>query len=154
MKNYGLTSDIRPSTRYPEWRCVLVERLRLALSSDIGAKLAFERKLSAYFCGELPHCKETITCMLLCLLDQSTINEHCYKGVDGFNTIPRVSYPWPVRTKEALRVSLDNGVFDDFELATATNQAKTMHLSTVVMDEGVGSSLWQCMSPNSHAKTL
>jgi len=124
------------STRYPEWRRVFVERLPPILSRDLEAKLAFGEKLSAYFRGELPHCKEVVTSILLRLLDTSTINDIYDKRVDGVNTILRVPHPWPTRTKGALRTSLSNGLFDDFELAIAPRPAApryTVYLATVIM---------------------
>ena len=100
------------STRYPEWRRVFVERLLPALSRDPGAKLVFQKKLSAYFRGDLPHCKEIITSTLLCLLDISIVRTIGREPVDGYNTTLRVSCPWPDRSKKALRTSLSNGAFE------------------------------------------
>lgn len=137
--------------RYPELRRVFVERLPPALSRDPEAKLAFEQKLSAYFRGDLPHCKEIITSTLLYLMDKYTIHNICDSPVDGYNTISRVSCPWPGRTREALRVSLDNGVFDDFELTIVpgpTAPAYSVYFAAVVMGDGVCSSFWRCKSLN------
>lgn len=63
------------------------------------------------------------------------------KPTDGHNAILRVSFPWPDRTKEALRVSLDNGIFDDFTIALTRPTRRTIHFATVVLDSGVVSSL-------------
>jgi len=139
--------------RYPALRSILVERLPSALSKNSGA-VAFKKKLSAYFHGELPHCKEVITSTLMCLQDEVTIHTKCYELAGGYNSIQRVSCPWPDRTREPLRVSLHNGIFDDFQIAP--DLATTMHpvyLSTTVTDEGVYSSFWRCASLNSHART-
>jgi len=138
------------STRCPGLRSILIGRLLLALSNDLGVKLAFQKKLSAYFRGELPHCKEVITSTLLHLLDESTIPTTYYEPGDRYNTIPKVSRRWPGRTKEALRVSLDNGIFYDFLITpgpAATTQR--VYLSTAVTDEGVSSLFWRCTSLNS-----
>ena len=126
---------MRQSTRYPEWRRFFVERLPLALSRDAEAKLAFRGKLSAYFRGELPHCKEVVTSTLLCLLDTSTASNICNEQVDGSNIVLRVSRPWPSRTEKALRMSLDNGLFDDFEVVIPPRPAVpsyTVYLATAI----------------------
>ena len=102
--------------------------------------------LSAYFLGDLPHCKDIITSTLLYLLDKSTIHNIQDRPVDRYNTISRVSCPWPGRTREALRVSLDNGVFDDFELTIVhgpTVSTYSVYFAAVVMDEGIRL-FWRC----------
>jgi len=135
------------TTRYPEWRRTYIERLAPALTRDSEAKLAFETKLSAYFRGELPHCKEIITSTLLALLDTSTIQDDHVPPGFVYITILRVSCPWPGRTKEALRFSLDNGILDDFKLDIAFGPALTtyqVHLAPTVMDDGTGSASWRC----------
>lgn len=124
--------------RHPDLCRAFVERLPSALSRDSKAKLAFQKKISSYFCGELPECKEVVTSTLLCLLDKSTIRAVSDKPIDGCNTILRVSSPWPGRTKEALRVSLDSGTFDDFTICPVPGR---IYFSPVVLDSGVVSSL-------------
>lgn len=114
--------------RYPEWRRVFVERLLFVLSSDSEAKLAFQGKLSGYFRGELPHCKEILTTTLMALLDSSTIHATGEMPADECNTVMRVSYPWPGRTKEVLGISLNSGLFDDFKLAIPRGPGKPRHL--------------------------
>ena len=133
--------------RHPDLRRAFVERLPLALSRDSKAKLAFQKKISSYFRGDLPHCKEIVTSTLLCLLDKSNIHAIRNKPTDDDNPILRVSSPWPGRTKEALRVSLDNGTFDDFTVGPIQQEFRTIYFSTVVLDSGVVSSL------NSRAKS-
>lgn len=142
------------STRYPEWRRAFVERLPLALR-DPEAKLTFERNVSTYFRGELPHCKEIITSTLLGLLDNSTIHAIYGRPTDGCHAISRVSRPWPGRTKEALRTSLANGIFADFGHAITPNPAVSMpsvYLTTAIMDGLFSSLLWRCMSPKFHVR--
>ena len=59
----------------------------------------------------------------------------------------RVSRPWPGRTKEALRRSLDNGIFDDFELEIVHGlevPIRLVYLAPAVMDDGIGSIHWRC----------
>jgi len=143
-------------TRYPEWRCVFVERLSSLLSRNNEAKVAFRGKLFSYFHGELPHCKEVVTSTLLCLLDTSTTNDICDEQVDGCNTILRVSRSWPSRTKEALRMSLDGGSFDDFELVVPSSPAAPEHsvyFATVIVDWGFSSLSWPGVSLDSRAKS-
>ena len=145
-KDYRSTSD-NETIRYPEWRRIYIERLTPALSRDPEAKLAFQTKLSAYFCGELPHCKDIIISTLLYLLDGSTIHDTGDMLVDDYYTIMRVSCPWPGRTKEALRRSLDNGIFDNFELEIVRVLEASIHLvylAPAVMDDVILSPHWRC----------
>ncbi|KAF9647869.1 hypothetical protein BDM02DRAFT_3116340 [Thelephora ganbajun] len=120
------------TSRYPEWHYIYVERLASALTRNSKAKLTFQRKLSAYFSGELPRCKEIITSTLLWLLDKSTVRNTFDKPVDDCSTILRVSAPWPDRTKEALRISLDIGTFDKFKFVIARGPAATLRLIYLV----------------------
>ena len=141
--------------RYPEMRRIFIERLKPALSRDSGAKRAFQEKLTAYFCGDLPHCKELITSTLLYLLDRSTIRAIYDRPIGGYNTISRASCAWPGRTREALRASLDSGMFDDFELVIVPSPPTatcSVYFATGVMNEGVCSSFWRCASINFQAR--
>lgn len=120
------------------------------VSCDEAAKLAFRGKLSAYFRGELPHCKEVVTSTLLCLLDGSTINEISDERVDECNTISRLTCAWPGRTREALGMSLDNGAFDDFELVIPSNTATPrykVYLATTIMGGIMGRVVSQLSQP-------
>jgi len=129
------------SARHPDLCRAFVERLPPVLSRDPKAKLAFQKKISSYFRGDLPYCKEMVTSTLLCLLDKSTIHVIRDKPTNDRNTILRVSSPWPGRTKEALRLSLDNGVFDDYKIGPFLLGPVRIYFSTVVLDSGVVSSL-------------
>ena len=140
------------STRSPELRRVFTERLPLALSRSPEAKRAFKGKLFAYFRGELSHCKDLMSSTLLRLMDESTTRTSWCEPLDDHDTIMRVSCPWPDRTKQALRMSLESGIFEDFELGTSPGPAAAtppVYLSTAVTDGGVGSSLWRCAYLNS-----
>lgn len=113
--------------RYPEWCRVYAERLSSALSSNPEAKRAFERKLSAYFSGMLPHCKEIMTSTFLYRLNDPTI----HFAWDNCSAAPRVSQTWPNETKDALHTSLDSGIFDDFKLPVLFG---IVHLPSAFMD--------------------
>lgn len=133
--------------RYPEWRRIYVERLSLALPSDPEAKSAFHTKLSAYFSGEVPHCRDIIPSTFLCLMDKSTIRYIPRQVADDPNTILRVSCSWPNRTKKALCSSLDSGIIDGFELEIVHGQEESTHLvylPSAIIDDGVRSPQWRC----------
>jgi len=134
------------STRYPGLTSIFIKRLPQVLSGDPRAKLAFQKKLFAYFRGEIPHCKEVITSTLLYLLDES-IPDVCTEVNGDCDGILRVRARWPTRTRDALRVSLENGVFDDFPIAPGpVEKAHPVYLSAAVTDEGVCSPFWRCAS--------
>ena len=134
--------------RYPEWRRIYVERLSLALSRDPEAKSAFHTKLSAYFSGEVPHCRDIIPSTFLCLMDRSTIRDTPAQAEDDSNTISRVSCPWPNRTKKALCSSLYSGIIDGFELEIVHGQEEStrlVYLPSAIIDDGVRSPQWRCV---------
>ena len=112
--------------------------------------------MSAYFHGELPHCKDIIPSTLLCLLDKSTIPDTLIQVVDYYNVILRVSCPWPDRTEKALCMSLESGTFDDFELEIAHDQEEStrlVYLPPAIIDDGVRSPHWRCVPSTSLAKS-
>ena len=106
-------------TRYPEWNNFYVERLSIALASEWDANRSFRKKLSAYFEGELPYCKEIIPSTLMCLLSNSAGHKTRHGNCLDPRVIPRVSYKWPGWAEEAVRASLDTGIFDGFKLSVS-----------------------------------
>ena len=125
------------STRYPEWIHIYAERLPSVLKRDWDTNFAFRKKVSAYFSGELPHCKEIITSTLSNLLDLPN-HDVCDEPAGGYSTISRVSLPWPDGTKEALHISLDNGTFDDIKLAVFCGPeatARVVHFPRVLVGD-------------------
>ena len=130
-----------------------VERLPSALSRDSGAKLAFQKKISAYFCGRLPHYKEVVTSMLLCLLDETSVHAIRNEPAGDHSAILRVPHSWPGRTKAALRVSLDIGIFDDFMVAPGFITPTEIYFAAAVLDSGVFSSPVRGVSPHSRPRS-
>ena len=96
------------------------------LPSDRSANLAFRKKVSNYLSGQLPHCKEIITSTLLKLLKVHTPTVFDEPGDDN-GLISRVAQLWPDGTKEALRGSLDKGIFDDWTLSIYCGPGETVH---------------------------
>jgi hypothetical protein len=86
-------------------------------------------------------------------MDGTTVSDpRCELGGEC-STILRVSRPWPVRTKKALLMSLDKGVFEDFHLMVPPGSVPTkdtVHFAGVV-DEGVGSPFSRRELSNYHA---
>ena len=82
-------------------------------------------------------------------------NPHCELS-GARNTIPRVSRPWPNRTKNALRISMDGGTFEDVHVMVFLGSGPVnhpVHFARVV-DEGVGSAIsWRKLS-NYHVGEL
>ena len=142
-------SDV--SCRYPELHGLYIKQLRSRLSYSFGRhKDTFEQQLARYFSGELPHSRDVLKSLLQALMGESTAsNPRCELG-GGHNTIPRVSRPWPARTKRALRISLDSGTFEDIHIATLPGSGTTKHLVYFagVVDEAVGSPISRCKSPS------
>ena len=68
------------------------------------------------------------------------------------NIIPRVSCPWPTRTKDALRVSMDEGTFEDVRVMALSGSGPTKHPVhfTRVVDKAVGSAISQRKLSNYH----
>ena len=91
----GPTSDV--SYRYPELHGLYIGRLRSALSSS-KSKAVFQKQLSRYFSGELPHGGAILTALLQALMNGTIVNDPRCGLSNNCNTIPRVSRPWPVRT--------------------------------------------------------
>ena len=131
------TSD--PSCRYPELQALYIRQLRSVLRAS-ASRDAFQKQLSRYFSGEIPHSRDILTSLLQTLMDGTAVSDP-REASDNCNTILRVSCPWPVRTEKALRTSLDTGLFEDFQLVIASGsvpQDCSVHFAGVV-DEGVGS---------------
>lgn len=65
------------------------------------------------------------------------------REMGGYNTVPRVSHPWPARTKKALRISLDMGIFEDIHVVVLPGSESTKHsvYFAGIVDEAVGSSI-------------
>ena len=85
----------------------------------------------------------------------TTRNPPCEPSGD-YDTILRVSSPWPARTKKALRISLDRGVFEDFRIVIppcSVSTERLVHFAGAV-DIGVGSSITHCKLPNRHPGDL
>jgi hypothetical protein len=134
----GTTSDV--SYRYPELHGLYIGRLRSALSS-FESKAVFQKQLSRYFSGELPHGGAILTALLQALMNGTIVNDPRCGMSNNCNTILRVSRPWPVRTKKALRTSLDTGIFEDFHLMISPGSVPSehpVHFAGVV-DKGIGS---------------
>ena len=129
--------------RYPEWNSTYAERLSLVVSTDWEAKWAFQSKLSAYFSGELPHCKEIITSAFLRLLNNSADRGGHHVSTEDHSTISRVSDLWPDWTRDALSLSLDSGVFDSFKFSVfnAQETRQLIYLPSMLMDDESKSSL-------------
>lgn len=131
--------------RYPEWNPTYADRLFFAVSTDWEAKCAFQNKLSAYFSGELPHCKEIITSAFLRLVNNSNDRRSHHPLREDHNTISRVSDPWPDWTRDALSLSLDSGVFDGFMFSVFDDAQQTtrqlIYLPSILMDGESRSSL-------------
>ena len=126
-EKYGRTSDV--SYRYPELQSLYVERLKWALSPSYSfeSRGAFREQLSRYFSGELPHSSGIFTLLLQAFMDGTTASDpHCELS-DDCHTIPRVSRPWPNRTKDSFRMSLDSGIFEDFHLMIPSGSVPTNH---------------------------
>jgi hypothetical protein len=112
---------------------------------DHSAHALFQQQMSRYFSGELRHSKDFLTSLLETLMSDRPVSDiPC--GVDGsHNTIPRVSRPWPARTKNALQMSLDCGIFEDIRIMASSGYGPTkypVYLAGAV-DERVGSSISQ-----------
>jgi hypothetical protein len=133
--------------RYPELRILFVESLRPFLSSRAFQDTRpFRRLLSRYFTGELPHSREMLKSLLQTLMDDSTVVSPNYEPGDYGITIPRVSQPWPARTKVALRTSLDEGTFEDLHLSITPGPGETecqLHFARNA-DKGVATSIPIC----------
>ena len=122
------------STRYPELIRIYAERLRSVLPRNWDANFTFQVKVSTYFSGSLPHCKDIITSTLLTFLDIPI----CDISADDQSPILRVSQPWPDGTKGALRTSLDNGIFDDWKSSIYCGPVwavHTMHFPLTLVDD-------------------
>ena len=115
------------STRYPQWCHVYAERLPSALQRDWDANYKFQNKITTYFSGRLPHCKEVITSTLLNFLGAPS-RDVCDESAGSNSTTLRVSRPWPDGTKEALRVSLDYGIFDDWKFPISCGLEATVRM--------------------------
>ena len=133
--------------RYPELQGLYVELLGPFLSSrTLQDKRPFRRLLARYFSGELPHSKEMLKSLLQTLMDGTTVVGPHREPSDDCITIPRVSQPWPVRTKVALRTSLDEGVFEDLHISIPPGPVETkrrFHFAGNV-DRGVAASIQIC----------
>ena len=79
-----------------------------------------------------------------------------YELGGGYNTITRVSRPWPARTKKALQMSLDEGIFEDIHVVALSGSESTEHLLHFagVVDEAVGSSISHRKSSDRHMNNL
>ena len=126
--------------RYPELQSLYIKRLRLHQSSSFVPN-PFHTHLSRYFSGELPHSKDILTSLLQSLMDGPTPGNPRCEPSDECNTILRVSPPWPARTKKALCMSLDEGIFEDFHLTIPPGSGSTEHIVHFAraVDEGIGS---------------
>ena len=116
----------------------------------------FRSHLSRYFSGELPHSKDTVTSILQSLMDGPTPgNPSCGLSGDCTTTL-RVSLPWPNRTKKALAISLDEGIFENFHLMIPPGLGSTEHVLHFAgaADEGIGSPFSRRRFPNYHASEL
>ena len=131
------TSDV--SCRYPELQGLYIKQLQLALSAPI-CRDAFQKQLSRYFSGEIPHSRDILTSLLRALMDGTTVSGSRCETSDNCNTILRVSPPWPIRTKKALWASLDTGLFEDFHLMAPPSSVPTKYpvYFAGVVDGGVG----------------
>ena len=127
----GLLREMLPNfsrmipSRYPEWTRIYAGQLSSALDRDQDANFAFRENVSAFFSGRLPHCKEIITSTLLVLLNLPICSDESEDDRDC-SPILRVSPAWPDGTKEALRMSLDNGVFDDLKFSISCGPELTL----------------------------
>jgi len=129
--------------RYPEFQGLYVVRLRSVLSSPFESKLPFQNQLRRYFLGELPHSKDFLKSSLQNLMVGTTATDLRCEPSGDCNAILRVSHPWPARTKNALRVSLDKGTFEDFHFMLPPDPVSTkypMHFAGAV-DGKVASSI-------------
>ena len=89
-------------------------------------------------------------------MDGATISNPGCELSDNCNIIPRVSHPWPTRTKKALHMSLDKGIFEDFHFVVPPGPAQTKHPVHFagVVDKGVVSSISHRKLLNHHANEL
>lgn len=89
-------------------------------------------------------------------MDGTTVSNPRCELNGNCNTVPRVSHPWPARTKKALHVSLDKGTFEDFHLTVPLGPAKTKHPVHFawVVDEGAFFSISHRKFLNRHANKL
>lgn len=81
-------------------------------------------------------------------MDGPVVN-HQNLGVDiDRSTILRVSHPWPARTKEALRASLDCGTFEDIRVtdpsASDPESTEQRIYFAWAVDKRVGASISRC----------
>lgn len=79
----------------------------------------------------------------------SPSGEDCY-----YDTITRVSVPWPARTQSAMLMSLDHGTFEDICITISPgpeSAGQLMHFAGAV-DVQVGSAISQC-KPSYYHKT-
>lgn len=109
--------------------------------SSSSSDHAFEHQISRYFSGELPHSKDFLTSLLQTLMSDRPALNIPSSGVGGNNnTIPRVSHPWPVRTKDALCISLDRGTFEDISIMVPLGPEQTKYpvYFAEPVDEGIG----------------
>jgi len=86
----------------------------------------------------------------------STDSNPCSGPSGGYNAILRVSHPWPVRTKKALRMSLHEGIFEDFSVIVPFSSLSTNHTVYFAgaVDKEVGSPISRHMISNHHADEL
>ena len=152
-EKYGSASDI--TYRYSELQGLYTGRLRSVLSSETFED-SFRQQLSCYFYGDSPHSKDILTSLLRALMDGATVGNPRCELNGNCNTIPRVSHPWPARTKKALHASLDKGTFEDFHFTVPLGSEKTKHPVHFagVVDEGVVSSISHRKLLNHHANKL
>ena len=153
MQKLRSTSDV--TYRYPELQDLYVVRLRSVLSSR-PFKSSFQRQLHRYFLGEIPHSKDILKSLLQALMGVPTAADLGFELSGDCNTIPRVSHPWPGRTKNALRVSLDEGTFEDFHFTLTPGPVPTkypMYFAGAV-DKKVASSIGFCKLSNCHSGNL
>ena len=148
------TSDM--THRYPELQGLYVVRLRSLLSFRVEDRLPLELQLHRYFSGELPHGEGILNLLLQTLTDGTTVTDLRHELSGDCNTIPRVSHPWPVRTKNALCMSLDNGTFEDFHLTLTPGPVPTKHpmYFAGAVDRDAASSIRLCKLSNCHLGKL
>lgn len=130
----------------PQIRDLYIHRLRYFLA--YGPNEPFQRQLIRYFDGELPHSSDLLTSLLQAVMDGTAANDQPLAD-NGHVSIQRVSYPWPVRTKKALRAALDYGAFEDIRVTVPSGPESTeqpMYFAGVV-DETVGTTISRRKSP-------
>lgn len=76
-------------------------------------------------------------------MDVSADNDNPLEVDDNHSTILRVSSPWPAGTKQALRTSLDRGIFEDIRVAVPSGpeSAEQPIYFAGTVDERVGTSI-------------